>query len=49
MRDKAVRHLKEALRMYKALYGPDHKDTLAIQTSLKQWLTEDKPGSVEGE
>jgi len=40
--DTAVHHLKEALRMYKALYGPDHKDTVAISTSLKQWLAEDK-------
>jgi tetratricopeptide (TPR) repeat protein len=41
-REKSIEHLKEALRMYKALYGPNHKDTVAIQTSLKQWLTEDK-------
>jgi tetratricopeptide (TPR) repeat protein len=44
MHDKAVKHLKEALRMYKALYGPDHKDTVAIHTSLKQWLAEDRHG-----
>jgi tetratricopeptide (TPR) repeat protein len=42
MHEKAIGHLKEALRMYKALYGPDHKDTAAIATSLKQWLAEDK-------
>lgn len=41
-KDTAVSHLREALRMYKALYGPDHKDTTAIATSLKQWLAEDK-------
>ena len=41
-RETAVSHLREALRMYKALYGPDHKDTAAIATSLKQWLAEDK-------
>jgi len=40
--ETAVVHLKEALRMYKALYGSDHKDTVAISTSLKQWLVEDK-------
>lgn len=40
-REKSVGHLRDALRMYKALYGPDHKDTLAINTSLKQWYAED--------
>ena len=38
----AVSHLKEALRMYKAMYDPGHKDTAAIATTLKQWLAEDK-------
>ena len=38
----AVSHLREALRMYKALYDPGHKDTTAIATTLKQWLAEDK-------
>jgi tetratricopeptide (TPR) repeat protein len=41
-RDESISHLKEALRMYKALYGNEHKDTTAISTSLKQWLAEDK-------
>jgi len=41
-KESAVTHLKEALRMYKALYAPDHKDTVAISTTLKQWLAEDK-------
>jgi tetratricopeptide (TPR) repeat protein len=40
--ETAVTHLREALRMYKALYDPGHKDTVAISTTLKQWLTEDK-------
>jgi len=40
--DTAVTHLKEALRMYKALYDPKHKDTIAIATTLKQWQAEDK-------
>jgi tetratricopeptide (TPR) repeat protein len=40
--ETAVTHLKEALRMYKALYDPGHKDTTAIATTLKQWLAEDK-------
>ena len=39
-RDESIHHLKEALRMYKALYGADHKDTVAISTTLKQWLSE---------
>lgn len=38
----AVSHLREALRMYKAIYDPGHKDTTAIATTLKQWLAEDK-------
>lgn len=41
----AVTHLREALRMYKALYDPGHKDTTAIATTLKQWLAEDKAAS----
>ena len=41
----AVNHLREALRMYKALYDPGHKDTTAIATTLKQWLAEDKARS----
>jgi tetratricopeptide (TPR) repeat protein len=40
--EAAISHLREALRMYKALYGPEHKDTVAIATSLKQWLSEEK-------
>jgi tetratricopeptide (TPR) repeat protein len=41
----AATHLREALRMYKALYDPGHKDTAAIATTLKQWLAEDKAAS----
>ena len=40
--ETAVTHLREALRMYKALYDQGHKDTIAIATTLKQWLAEDK-------
>ena len=40
-KEQALAHLREALRMYKALYGAKHKDTVAIATSLKQWLSED--------
>jgi tetratricopeptide (TPR) repeat protein len=43
--ETAVSHLKEALRMYKALYAANHKDTVAISTTLKQWLAEDKQAS----
>ena len=39
-RDESIAHLKEALRMYKTLYGADHKDTVAIATTLKQWQSE---------
>lgn len=41
-RETAVGHLREALRMYKALYGSEHKDTVAIASSLKLWLAEDE-------
>lgn len=41
-RERSVAHLRDAKRMYEALYGPEHKDTVAINTSLQQWLTEDK-------
>ncbi|CAB9499668.1 tetratricopeptide repeat domain [Seminavis robusta] len=41
-RAKSVEHLREAFRMYKAIFGPGHKDTVAIKTSLDQWLAEEK-------
>ena len=41
-REQSVEHLREAHRMYEALYGGKHKDTVAIESSLKQWLAEDK-------
>jgi len=41
-RAKSVEHLREAFRMYKAIFGPNHKDTVAIKTSLDQWLAEEK-------
>jgi tetratricopeptide (TPR) repeat protein len=37
---KAIAHLREAQDMYTNLFGPDHKDTLAIASSLRQWLAE---------
>eukprot|EP00978_Attheya_sp_CCMP212_P024782 scaffold78493_cov50-Attheya_sp.AAC.4 len=37
----AIAHLREALEMYTALYGTDHKDTKAVSSSLIQWLEED--------
>eukprot|EP00536_Pseudo-nitzschia_multiseries_P004508 jgi/Psemu1/188278/e_gw1.75.26.1 len=40
--DLSVSHLKQALEMYKAIFGPDHKDTAAISSSLRQWLAEDQ-------
>jgi tetratricopeptide (TPR) repeat protein len=40
-RELSITHLKEALDMYTAIFGPDHKDTAAIASSLRQWLTED--------
>eukprot|EP00547_Thalassionema_nitzschioides_P002737 CAMPEP_0194215604 /NCGR_PEP_ID=MMETSP0156-20130528/17535_1 /TAXON_ID=33649 /ORGANISM="Thalassionema nitzschioides, Strain L26-B" /LENGTH=1518 /DNA_ID=CAMNT_0038944165 /DNA_START=391 /DNA_END=4947 /DNA_ORIENTATION=+ len=40
---KSIGHLREALGMYSVLFGPDHKDTLAIASSLRQWLAEE-PG-----
>jgi tetratricopeptide (TPR) repeat protein len=41
-RAKSIEHLREAFRMYKAIFGQDHKDTVAIKTSLDQWLAEEK-------
>jgi hypothetical protein len=41
-RAKSVEHLREAFRMYKAIFGAEHKDTVAIKTSLDQWLSEEK-------
>jgi tetratricopeptide (TPR) repeat protein len=38
---KSISHLREALEMYTLLFGLDHKDTLAIAASLRQWLAEE--------
>ena len=38
----SISHLREALDMYTAIFGPDHKDTSAIASSLRQWLAEDQ-------
>jgi len=39
----SISHLRQALDMYTAIFGPDHKDTTAIASSLTQWLAEDNP------
>jgi tetratricopeptide (TPR) repeat protein len=39
---QSISHLREALDMYTAIFGPDHKDTSAIASSLRQWLSEDR-------
>jgi hypothetical protein len=36
----AILDLREALNMYTELYGPKHKDTVAVATSLGQWMDE---------
>lgn len=38
--DLSISHLREALNMYTSIFGPDHKDTMAIASSLRQWLSE---------
>lgn len=38
----AILHLREALTMYTDLYGPKHKDTLAVATSLGQWMDDEQ-------
>jgi tetratricopeptide (TPR) repeat protein len=38
----SISHLREALDMYTAIFGPDHKDAAAIASSLRQWLSEDR-------
>lgn len=45
-REQSVQQLREAHRMYEALYGAKHKDTTAIESSLKQWLAEDKKAGL---
>mmetsp|Transcript_25343 Transcript_25343/g.52991 ORF Transcript_25343/g.52991 Transcript_25343/m.52991 type:complete len:1482 (+) Transcript_25343:1-4446(+) len=37
----AIIHLREALNMYTDLYGAKHKDTIAVATSLQQWMEEE--------
>ena len=39
---QSIAHLREALDMYTQIFGPDHKDTSAIASSLRQWLSEDR-------
>lgn len=41
---QSIAHLRDALNMYTAIFGPDHKDTAAIASSLRQWLSEDHNG-----
>eukprot|EP00980_Cylindrotheca_fusiformis_P012718 scaffold3108_cov152-Cylindrotheca_fusiformis.AAC.9 len=41
---QSIAHLRNALNMYTAIFGPDHKDTAAIASSLRQWLSEDHNG-----
>ena len=38
----AIIHLREALNMYTDLYGAKHKDTVAVATSLQQWMEEER-------
>ncbi|KAL7468353.1 hypothetical protein ACHAXS_010664 [Conticribra weissflogii] len=38
----AIGHLREALNMYTELYGTKHKDTVAVATSLQQWMDEEQ-------
>lgn len=38
----SISHLRQALDMYTAIFGPNHKDTTAISSSLRQWLKEDQ-------
>jgi len=35
--DHAISHLEKAFHMYTRLHGPNHKDTQAIASSLRQW------------
>jgi tetratricopeptide (TPR) repeat protein len=39
---RAVSHLDEALSLYTKFHGANHKDTKAIEMSLKQWKIVDK-------
>jgi tetratricopeptide (TPR) repeat protein len=39
---QSISHLRQALNMYTEIFGPDHKDTTAIASSLRQWLAEDQ-------
>jgi tetratricopeptide (TPR) repeat protein len=43
--EKSISHLREALQMYTSIFGPEHKDTTAIASSLQQWLAEDNEKS----
>jgi len=46
-RDKrnAIKHLQEALTMYTYLYGENHRDTMAVSSSLRQWRAEEESAS----
>jgi len=45
--ERSISHLRNALVMYTELFGPEHKDTLAIAASLKQWEAEE-PDDLQG-
>lgn len=38
----SILHLREAHSMYNDLYGKNHKDTVAVATSLQQWEEEEQ-------
>ena len=45
--DLAISHLREALDMYTNIHGQNHKDTRAIEASLRQWQAQSTNGGEE--
>jgi len=43
----AIAHLREALEMYTNIHGQNHKDTRAIEASLKQWQAQSTKGGEQ--
>ena len=43
----AISHLREALEMYTNIHGQNHKDTRAIEASLKQWQAQSTKGGEQ--
>lgn len=45
---QAISHLREALKLYTHIYGPEHRDTKALSASLRQWQQDETSNASVG-